>query len=342
MDGIKISIIIPVYNVEKYIAECISSIMAQTLQDGIECIIVDDCSSDCSIQIAENLISKYKGNISFRIIKHQENQGLSCTRNTGIAASKGEYIGFVDSDDYIEPSMYELLLDLLDRNPKSPFVASPIYVEKEGVTSLYEGYDLYQKYRKISIEEYFSLFLRHEIDNFMWNKLFRRSFITTLFKERRIEEDYLFLYYNCKPILKQSRVIALTTIPLYHYRIRKGSICNQPKSSIYPLFLDQIVNYREIMSDLKTIGNIELYECLDKQYKSLLCHNFFRVLHNKRLRKYRHEDIEIYWTDIKCIPLSEIPTEESAIKKHLFVIKFVPFGEHVLYMIKSIKSFFLK
>lgn len=342
MKSIKISIIIPFYNVEEYIAECIGSIMAQTLQDGIECILVDDCSTDRSVQIAENLISKYEGDISFKIIKHQNNKGVSYARNTGIAASEGEYIGFVDSDDYIESSMYMKLLRLLEENPNAQFAACPIYIEKEGTTSFYEGYDFYQNYSMMSIDDYFCLFLKYEIDNFLWNKLFHRSFINILFRENHIEEDYLFFYQNCKPILKQNKTIVLTSVPLYHHRTRKGSLCNQPRTSIYPLFLDQLANHREIISDLKTMGYEELSECLYKQYISLLCHNFFYLLHNKRLKKHRPEDVERYWTDIKRIPLSKIPIKASAIKKHLFVIKFLPFGEHVLYMIKSIKSLFKK
>lgn len=342
MDSIKLSIIIPVYNVEKYIEECIQSIMAQTLQDGIECILVDDCSSDGSIRIAESLISVYKGKIRFRIIKHRNNQGLSCARNTGISVSKGDYIGFVDSDDYIEPLMFCELLQLLEDNPNSPFVSCPIYVEKEGFTSFYEGYDLYQKNSIISVDDYFSLFLRHKIDNFMWNKLFRRSFVKTLFKEQRIEEDYLFLYQNCKSLLNQNKVIVLSSNPLYHYRIREGSICKQPKTSVKPLFIDQLANYREIISDLKSIGNNELYKSLEQQFVNLLCFNFYHVLFNRRLAEYRPIEVERYWSDIKRIPFSKIPNKESAIKKDLIFIKFVPFGLQILTKIRPLFSSLLR
>lgn len=342
MDCIKISIIIPVYNVEKYIAECITSIMAQTLQVGMECVLVDDCSSDCSIPIAESLIRDYEGKISFRIIKHLNNQGLSCARNTGISVSKGEYIGFVDSDDYIEPLMYKELFQLLEDNPDSPFVACPIFVEKEGRTSFYDGYDLYQNNSKISIDNYFSLFLKHEIDNFSWNKLFRRSFVTTLFKEGRIEEDYLFLYQNCKPLLNQNKSVVLSSNPLYHYRIRKGSICRQPKTSVKPLFIDQLTNYREIMSDLKAIGHDELYNCLDRQFVDLLCFNFYHVLLNRRLEEYRPIEVERYWDDIKRISFSKIPPHESAIKKDLMFIKFVPFGLQILSRTRIVLCHILK
>lgn len=336
MDSIKISIIIPFYNVEKYIAECIRSVMSQTLQEGIECILVDDCSTDRSLQIAERLISEYNGKITFRVIKHQNNQGVSCARNTGFAAAKGKYIGFVDGDDYIEPSMYMVLQELIEDHPNVLFVSCPIYVERDGTTSLYKGYDLYQNNSMIAIDDFFHLFLMYEIDNFLWNKLFHRSFFTTLFKEHRNEEDYLFFYQNSKPLLSQNKKVALSSVPLYHHRIRVGSICNQPKTSVIPLFLDQLANHREIMTDLKSTGNYELYDCYNKQFVRFLRHNFDKVLLNKRLNEYRHEDVEKFWADINRIPFSKIPIEEYTFMIKLFFVKVVPFGRQILYIVKTL------
>lgn len=338
MDSVNISIIIPFYNVEKYIAECIISIMAQTLQDGMECILVDDCSTDRSVQIAESLIGSYKGKIAFRIIKHQTNQGVSCARNTGIKASRGKYIGFVDSDDYIEPSMYKVLQELLENNPNAPFVACPVYVENKGTTSFYRGYELYQKNKMLSIDDFFPLFLTHEIDNFLWNKLFQRSFFVTLFKENRIEEDFLFFYQNCKPILTQNKVVVLSAVPLYHYRTRKDSICNQPRTSVKPLFLDQLVNYREIMSEQEELGNEELCKELYKQLVYLLCHNFRNVLYNRRFLECRPKDMERFWDDVRRVPFSMVPNDCISIKKYLFVVKYVPFGIQILYVLRSLLS----
>lgn len=336
MDNVNISIIIPLYNVEMYIAECISSIMTQTLQDGIECILVDDGSTDRSVQIAESLIKDYKGKIAFRIIRHQSNRGVSCARNTGFIASRGRYIGFVDSDDYIEPTMYMTLQRLQENNPDAPFVASPVFVENKGTTRFYKGFDLYQKYGMLSIDEYFSLFLTYKIDNFLWNKLFQRSFFATLFKENRIEEDYLFFYQNCKPLLHQNKRIVLTSVPLYHYREREGSICNQSRTSIKPLFLDQLINCREIMSEQKELGNEELCKELYNQQVNLLCHNFYLVLLNRQLWKCRPEDVKKFWCDLRKVPFSMVPAKCFAVKKDLFFIKYVPFGVLILYIIRSL------
>ena len=87
-----VSILVPIYNVEKYIEKCLHSVMAQTYQGEIECIIVDDCGTDNSIAIAKRLIDGYNGPIEFRIIHHEHNRGLAAARNTAVAAAKGKFI----------------------------------------------------------------------------------------------------------------------------------------------------------------------------------------------------------------------------------------------------------
>ena len=100
MNNPKISIIVPVYKVEKYILRCYTSIAKQTYTN-IECIFIDDGSPDNSITILNDLVKQYSGDISFCIIRHEKNKGLSVARNTGINNAKGEYIFFLDSDDEI-------------------------------------------------------------------------------------------------------------------------------------------------------------------------------------------------------------------------------------------------
>lgn len=102
----KLSVIVPVYNVEKHLPRCLDSLAAQTISD-IEFILVDDCSSDGSCAIAEEYVARSN---NWTLIKHEANKGLSAARNSGIACAHGEYIGFVDSDDWVEPTMFETLL----------------------------------------------------------------------------------------------------------------------------------------------------------------------------------------------------------------------------------------
>ena len=113
----KISIIVPVYNVEQYIKECFDSISAQTYKGEIECIFVDDCGQDKSVEILEKMIACYQGGISFSIIHHDHNKGLSGARNTGIRNASGDYLYFLDSDDYLLPKSIELLANIVRQNP---------------------------------------------------------------------------------------------------------------------------------------------------------------------------------------------------------------------------------
>ena len=104
MEKIKVSIIIPVYNNSKYLRDCLNSVLKQTL-DNIEIIAIDDCSTDDSFRILREYQSRYKEKI--RVFRNNKNMGVGYTRNFGISMAYGEYIGFVDGDDYINPRMYE-------------------------------------------------------------------------------------------------------------------------------------------------------------------------------------------------------------------------------------------
>ena len=110
----KISIIVPVYNVEQYVNECFDSIAAQTYKGEIECIFVDDCGQDDSVAILEKLITDYHGAIKFYIVHHEHNKGLSGARNTGIRHAQGDYLYFIDSDDSIKSDCIEKLVALAD------------------------------------------------------------------------------------------------------------------------------------------------------------------------------------------------------------------------------------
>ena len=108
MKAPKVSIVVPVYNTEKYLRQCVDSILAQTLSE-IEIILVDDGSKEECAKLCEELA---KTDLRIKVI-HKINGGLGFARNSGIEAACGEYVGFVDSDDYIRPEMYKSLYDVL-------------------------------------------------------------------------------------------------------------------------------------------------------------------------------------------------------------------------------------
>lgn len=105
----KISVLIPVYNVEKYVERCILSVLGQTMQEGVEVIIVNDCTPDRSMEIIHEVLRVYlkESKMKFRIVEHDTNQGSGVTRNTLMANAKGDYTIYIDSDDYIESDMLE-------------------------------------------------------------------------------------------------------------------------------------------------------------------------------------------------------------------------------------------
>ena len=112
-----VSIIIPIYNVEKYVAECLNSVISQTYDHSkIECILVDDCTPDKSMDVVNKIIGEYNGEMTFITRRHKENKGLSAARNTGISIATGEYLYFLDSDDYIYPNSLELLMEGVEKN----------------------------------------------------------------------------------------------------------------------------------------------------------------------------------------------------------------------------------
>ena len=119
----RVSIIIPVYNVEAYIEDCIASVMAQDYEQ-LEVLIVDDCTPDESISIVEKMISGYEGSHIYRIIRHAKNGGLSAARNSGLHEASGELIYFLDSDDYICERAISSLVKLYNQTQASVVVGN--------------------------------------------------------------------------------------------------------------------------------------------------------------------------------------------------------------------------
>lgn len=223
---LSISIIIPIYNVEKYIERCILSVMGQKGIHGfIECILVDDCTPDGSMQIAQQLIGNYQGPIHFQILHNKENLGLSCSRNNGLKIAKGDFVYFLDSDDYIFPNCLNLLSQRLTCNEgyvdmvignSYDFQHNKYWQNLEGEALLLTDHDTIMR-----------LFLQFEIPMMAWNKLVRRQFLLDnhlLFIPRMIHEDELWSYelYNV--------VNSVVLIPeiTYSYEDNAGSITSSP------------------------------------------------------------------------------------------------------------------
>ena len=139
-----ISIIVPVYRTEKYLDRCVESIVNQTYKN-LEIILVDDGSPDDCPKMCDEWAKKDK---RIKVI-HKENGGVSSARNIGIKSAKGKYIGFVDSDDYIEKEMYESLIDVLNKNKNLDYIYCDIYDAEKINNHSREDYKILSKIEKI-------------------------------------------------------------------------------------------------------------------------------------------------------------------------------------------------
>lgn len=222
-----VSVVVPVYNAERFLVECVESIRSQTLSD-IEIILVDDGSTDGSPQICDEYREKDE---RIQVI-HQANGGSTKARNAGILASHGQYIGFVDSDDWIEPDMYEELLKCCVEN-RADMVASVKYHHHEkshyrGVLGIPEG--IYEKGDpgKVLIRNliYREDFGARGISPNLYDKLFKRELLCenqlSVDERTKYGEDDVCVY-SC--LLQADRVVMVNQA-YYHYRLREGSVCH--------------------------------------------------------------------------------------------------------------------
>ena len=217
-----ITIIIPVYNVEPYISDCLHSVMRQTYQGPLECILVDDCGTDKSIEVAEQLIAEYDGPIEFKVLHHEYNRGLSAARNTGVNFAEGDYLYFLDSDDYISDDCLKILTQPLEKMDYDMVIGN---LETFGLHC--DICFLPQKTGNVlGNESVFSKFYVERMIYVMaWNKLTKVSLFRDndlSFLEGQLHEDELWTYkfsLCAKSIFVQHRVT-------YYYRRREGSIIN--------------------------------------------------------------------------------------------------------------------
>lgn len=239
MTDTQISIIVPIYNVEPYLRQCLDSIKSQTFRDW-ECILVDDGSSDSSPAICDEYAA---GDARFRVI-HEANGGLSHARNAALRIAKGKYIGFVDSDDWIEPEMFDKLYQLINDYDAD---MSMVGYRKEYI-GRYSTKHLIRNTEVIDGNTAMREIGYDRLPNYVWNKLHKREIISCDFPEGRNFED-IFVYGQW---LKNVEKVVIDPSPLYHYRMRKGSIVHvNPAKNRYDYFLSCIdrMHMLESLSD---------------------------------------------------------------------------------------------
>ncbi|MGN1399857.1 MAG: glycosyltransferase [Erysipelotrichaceae bacterium] len=238
---IKVSVIVPVYNVEKYLDKCLASLVNQTMKDEMEVIIVNDGSKDGS----QSIIDEYCGKYSNFISVEKENGGIGSARNLGISLARGQYIGFVDSDDYVDEIMFEKLYQKAVEQNFDMVLCQTNSIENGKITPIGCG---------IAHDE-------DQVENVMcdiypsvWNRIYKRELFTekTLFKVGVWFEDVEWTYR----LLPWVKSIGVIDGHYYQYIKRAGSITATFNEKLY----DYITNLNGIIEYYQKNGFYQKYQ----------------------------------------------------------------------------------
>ena len=242
----KVSIISPVYNVEKYILTCISSLLNQTLED-IEIIFVDDHGNDNSIEKAKEYLAKQNIKKVFRFIETPSNSGPGTARNLGIKIAQGEYVAFIDSDDRIEPTYCEeLYLTAKKYNCDLCCCQAWMDFEDERKSILLKNPKV--KNGPLSVDN-----RKNFLTNFVayhWTFLFKKEFLLEKqiqYPKERSSEDSFFIILS----VLSAQSMAVIDSPLYHYIIRNSSLSNSKNEYRYK---DKLSVFNQMLSRTKDDG----------------------------------------------------------------------------------------
>ncbi len=213
----KVSVIIPVFRVEKYIERCAISLFSQTLDD-IEFIFIDDCTPDNSMEILNDVVHRFPNRISQVIIHRMENNsGQAKVREWGIRNAKGAYIIHCDSDDWIAPSAYETMYEVAQKNGSDMVFCD--YYETDGVNHVYKSCDFSSKTK----DEYISEIIKGKAKASLWMTLIKRSMFDDtrfVFPKGDMTEDYTIILQS----LAISNKISYINQAYYYYFINNTSI----------------------------------------------------------------------------------------------------------------------
>ena len=289
----KVSIIVPIYNVEMYIEKCLETLVNQTLKD-IEIILVNDGSKDGSAEIAKKYLEKYPEKI---VYLEKENGGLSDSRNYGLPHAKGEYIAFLDSDDYVEKNMYEEMYKLAKKE-NSDMVQCNFYWEypdknKKEIAEVKEYTGKKEMLEKTRVEA--------------WNKLIKREILVKnpeiRFPKGLRYEDVEFTY-KLVPYVEK---VSILNKPFIHYIQRKNSISNTQNERTKEIFdvLDNVIKYYKEKN---------LYEEYEEQLeyvyvKTVFCRSLLRMVKiqdkniKSQLLKRTWENVNIKFPEWKKNPI---------------------------------------
>lgn len=231
-----ISVIIPVYNVEQYLRQCIDSVIGQTYRN-LEIILIDDGSVDSCGKICD----EYARSDDRIVVIHQQNRGVSAARNAGLKICRGELVAFVDSDDWIDPQMYQKMSAFMLQEELDIVFCTANVVQNGRIIE--KRFCYYKDRSVVDVQTVLRKYLTDQIGSQAWMRLYRRTCIENLrFPEGRIYEDIAVLHI---PFLNAQRPVGFLSEPLYNYRLNPNGISFTPvPNKAYHIFLGFVEHCR--------------------------------------------------------------------------------------------------
>lgn len=324
---LKLSIIVPVYNVSKYLAKCLDSLIYQDLKpEEYEIIVVNDGSTDNSEEISRQYEEKYS---NIKVVR-QENQGLSGARNTGIKLSNGKYIQFVDSDDYLVPNVLRTLVNKMETDN-----LDVIRFNYQNVNENYEVYEPYKEhkpyvdYRDEVCDGLTFLTERLGFACYAWQFVIKSSLLIN-------DDKYLFkrgIYFEdtewTPRILTQAKRVTSTDLMVYNYLLRQGSITNSVS----------IEKKRKVLEDkMQLVSSLKL-QMLDKAdkrwYEGMISATVISIMGCIVADFYKEKcDYLKRLKGLDIYPLSYYNASKSAVRK----IKFINFSPWLFCWVLKVKN----
>ncbi|MGL5042822.1 MAG: glycosyltransferase family 2 protein [Culicoidibacterales bacterium] len=315
---IKIDVIVPVYNVQTYLAQCLQSLVEQTIP--LKILIINDGSTDGSSIIAKEYAQKYDDVLYFE----QENSGLSAARNKGLEYASSEYVAFMDSDDYVSKNFYEALLTAIKTENAEIACAD--------ITYLYQTKTMIKKSNTIKENVSFICSKNRKYHTYMkdifpmaQNKLFRMSFLQqhhAKFLVGKYYEDLSFFY----ELYPKSKRIAFTAEGVFYYRQRKGSIvksANAKNMDVMDVFTYLLVNYQKNEEDnhqyTDELNYLLIRNCLVASAKRLSFAADYDFIHQNLKKLFYFVESEVpQWRENKYL--------KDFTLRHVYLKTFYPFS----------------
>lgn len=298
-----ISIIVPVYKVENYLEECLQSLVNQTFMD-IEIILVDDGSPDNSPAICDEWADR---DARIHVI-HKQNGGVCSARNVGIEYAKGEFISFVDSDDFFDKRMYEFLYEGIMRSPRIGIASIKIYSYSEGKVEIFKKSWDNDHEELVKANDFGTLTVTQAISHSSTDKLYRRELLRDIrLREGRSNEDLLFLYDLSKVVKTMNMDLLQLPFYAYYYRMRPESACH----SSHPILLAYINNLETVIAEttddnMRNAATAKLNRTIFEFCCFLLSDTFMNKeptnmsylrAYRKRLQKLSYQDVADHTAD---------------------------------------------